>query len=176
MWSCLRCDEVDQVNEEEIPDMNDNLEEEFPSDFTTVMKKCVKMPKLNNGVRVPQREKKNNSKEQTNCGKNVVRVPQREEENNNKEQTNCGKNVGNVRSLGYQPKSTINQHLNIFVPIPNNELNNYEKQRHGQGGDAGQFLRIEGVMDSGASESVAPPDLCPEYPIRPSPGSRCKQM
>lgn len=32
-------------------------------------------------------------------------------------------------------------------------------------------MKVKGVMDSGASESVAPPNMCPHYPIVPSPGS-----
>jgi len=33
------------------------------------------------------------------------------------------------------------------------------------------WVKIKGVMDSGASESVAPPTMCPHYEVRPSPGS-----
>jgi len=33
------------------------------------------------------------------------------------------------------------------------------------------WVRVKGVMDSGASESVAPPSLCPHYDISPSAGS-----
>ena len=33
------------------------------------------------------------------------------------------------------------------------------------------WVKIKGVMDSGASESVAPPNMCPHYEIRPSAGS-----
>ena len=40
--------------------------------------------------------------------------------------------------------------------------------------DAG-WVKVEGVMDSGASESVAPPTMCPHYEIRPSPGSLAGQ-
>ena len=37
------------------------------------------------------------------------------------------------------------------------------------------WFRVKGVMDSGASESVAPPTLCPHYKLHPSPGSRAGQ-
>ena len=35
----------------------------------------------------------------------------------------------------------------------------------------GGWQWIKGVVDSGASESVAPPAMCPQYPVRPSAGS-----
>ena len=34
---------------------------------------------------------------------------------------------------------------------------------------------VKGVMDSGASESVAPPSMCPEFPVTPSAGSKAGQ-
>jgi len=37
--------------------------------------------------------------------------------------------------------------------------------------DAEGWVKVKGVMDSGASESVAPPEMCPHYEITPSPGS-----
>ena len=33
------------------------------------------------------------------------------------------------------------------------------------------WVKVRGVMDSGASEGVAPPTICPHYEIKPSPGS-----
>ena len=33
------------------------------------------------------------------------------------------------------------------------------------------WVKVKGVMDSGASEAVAPPTMCPHYEIRPSAGS-----
>jgi len=41
--------------------------------------------------------------------------------------------------------------------------------------DAQGWVRIKGVMDSGASESVAPPSMCPHYPVQESPGSKVGQ-
>jgi len=41
--------------------------------------------------------------------------------------------------------------------------------------DAEGWVKVKGVMDSGASESVAPPTMCPHYPVRPSPGSMSGQ-
>ena len=138
MWSSLTREEANNIIEEEFSDNYSVNEEEFPDDFVTVKKKHKKMPKMNNGVRVPQSEKKNS------------------------------------RTVGYQP----NGHLNIFVPAQSkSELNNYEQQRpggHQRGGAC--CVKIEGVMDSGASESVAPPGLCADYPIMPSAGSKSGQM
>jgi len=37
--------------------------------------------------------------------------------------------------------------------------------------DRNGWVKVTGVMDSGASESVAPPSMCPHYPVEPSPGS-----
>ena len=37
--------------------------------------------------------------------------------------------------------------------------------------DKDGWVKVKGVMDSGASESVAPPTMCPHYEITPSPGS-----
>ena len=37
--------------------------------------------------------------------------------------------------------------------------------------DDNGYIKITGVMDSGASESVAPTSMCPQYDVRPSPGS-----
>ena len=37
--------------------------------------------------------------------------------------------------------------------------------------DKDGWVKVKGVMDSGASESVAPPTMCPHYDITPSPGS-----
>ena len=38
--------------------------------------------------------------------------------------------------------------------------------------EADGWLKVKGVMDSGASESVAHPSMCPDYDVQPSPGSR----
>jgi len=39
----------------------------------------------------------------------------------------------------------------------------------------GGWQRIQGVMDSGASESVAHPSMCPQYRVKPSAGSNAGQ-
>ena len=41
--------------------------------------------------------------------------------------------------------------------------------------DAEGWVKVESVMDSGASECVAPPDMCPDYEIVPSVGSEMGQ-
>jgi len=57
--------------------------------------------------------------------------------------------------------------LNLFCKEPAlKELNPAITKR-----DNGGWQRIQGVMDSGASESVAHPSMCPQYAVRPSAGS-----
>ena len=46
------------------------------------------------------------------------------------------------------------------------ELNSMEWKREEEG-----WIKVKGAMDSGATESVAPPSMCPEYLVTPSPGS-----
>ena len=46
-------------------------------------------------------------------------------------------------------------------------LNSMEYKKCQEGG----WIKVKGAMDSGATESVAPPDMCPNYDITPSPGS-----
>jgi len=41
--------------------------------------------------------------------------------------------------------------------------------------DSEGWVKVKGVMDSGASESVAPPTMCPHYPVVPSAGSMSGQ-
>ena len=55
----------------------------------------------------------------------------------------------------------------LFKVPAQKELNKFIGQKPDQNG----WVKIKGVMDSGASESVAPPEMCPHYPIQPSPGS-----
>ena len=45
----------------------------------------------------------------------------------------------------------------------------------GSNPDTDGWVRVKGVMDSGASECVAPPTMCPHYPIVPSVGSEAGQ-
>ena len=47
------------------------------------------------------------------------------------------------------------------------ELNHFRGVR-----TEGEWVKVRAVMDSGASESVAPPDMCPLYPINESEGSK----
>ena len=74
--------------------------------------------------------------------------------------------------MGNYSKNKMRKHLNIFVSAPKNKtLNPAVGQHEAQNG----WIRIKGVMDSGASESVAPPGLCPLYPVVPSAGSMAGQ-
>ena len=52
-------------------------------------------------------------------------------------------------------KQPVQKEINAFAAAPDSE----------------GYIKITGVMDSGASESVAPPTMCPQFDIKPSPGS-----
>ena len=58
------------------------------------------------------------------------------------------------------------KHMKSFKETTSKELHPAIAQ--GQDG----WQRIEGVMDSGASESVAHPSMCPQYEVVPSVGSK----
>ena len=69
-------------------------------------------------------------------------------------------------------------HINILEPEEADKvLNPAEVTSHGRKQSRGWRLRdggwvqVKAVMDSGCAESVAPPDLCPEYALEPSAGS-----
>ena len=68
-------------------------------------------------------------------------------------------------------KNSVRKSLNIFQKIP------VEKTLNPMVGtmDDG-WMKVVGVMDSGASESVAPPGMAPHYPVTPSPGSLAGQQ
>ena len=67
---------------------------------------------------------------------------------------------GNVKECNMLQKAQKAKPLNPFLaPTPDSE----------------GWIKVKGVMDSGASESVAPPTLCPHYPVHPSPGSLAGQ-
>ena len=70
----------------------------------------------------------------------------------------------------FDPK--VKKSLSLFfgLPVPK-ELNPMVQQLPDQNG----WRRIKGVMDSGASESVSHPDLCPDYEVQPSAGSKIGQ-
>ena len=66
-----------------------------------------------------------------------------------------------------QPKKPAKQlHVLIKAP-PKHNLNNFEANK----ATSDEWIKIKGVMDSGASESVAPPSAAPHVPITPSEGS-----
>ena len=46
-----------------------------------------------------------------------------------------------------------------------------KKQSRGWRMRDGGWVQVKAVMDSGCGQSVAPPDLCPEYALEPSAGS-----
>ena len=77
-------------------------------------------------------------------------------------------------TVGYQPKEKAGKakecHVLTKVPV-NKELSPFV----GTKPDGEGWLKITGVMDSGASESVAPPTMCPHVEIKPSPGSMAGQ-
>ena len=64
--------------------------------------------------------------------------------------------------------------MNLFVKetsadtnAPAKVLNSMEYKKVSNNG----WIKVKGAMDSGATESVAPPDLCPHYAVTPSPMS-----
>jgi hypothetical protein len=61
--------------------------------------------------------------------------------------------------------------LNLFFKEPSMKELNPAITRVEDGG----WQRIKGVMDSGASESVAHPSMCPQYRVKPSAGSNAGQ-
>ena len=87
----------------------------------------------------------------------------------NKETTiknNWNKNNG-TKSCQTINKTTISKHLNIFIKEPiKKTLDPFVSQQAEDG-----WLQVKGVMDSGASESVAPANLAPQYTVTSSPGS-----
>ena len=82
-------------------------------------------------------------------------------------------------------ESEMNEKLNGFMDEFENQLNpleaepydsplNIGEKRKARGfsrNDAG-WVKVEAVMDSGCNQSVAPPEMCPDYEIRESPGSK----
>ena len=65
-----------------------------------------------------------------------------------------------------------NKTLNLFQKIPVvKELSPVITEKSDMSG----WMCIKGVMDSGASESVAPPSMCPEVEVTPSVGSKAGQ-
>ena len=65
------------------------------------------------------------------------------------------KGTGKTKECNLLDKAPSTKELNPFV---------------GATPDREGWMKIKGVMDSGASESVAPPTTCPHYEIKPSPG------
>jgi len=65
----------------------------------------------------------------------------------------------------------IGKTLNLFFKEPTMKELNPAISHVEDGG----WQRIRGVMDSGASESVAHPSMCPQYRVKPSAGSTAGQ-
>jgi hypothetical protein len=65
----------------------------------------------------------------------------------------------------------IGKTLNLFFKEPSMKELNPAISHVEDGG----WQRIRGVMDSGASESVAHPSMCPQYRVKPSAGSTAGQ-
>ena len=85
-----------------------------------------------------------------------------------------------VRNMGeridMRKKGVPMNHLNLFMKEPSSsgptkELHPAVKYKTVEDG----WVKVRGVMDSGASEAVAPPTMCPHYEITPSPGSLAGQ-
>ena len=84
-------------------------------------------------------------------------------------------------SPGYQTnKNTKNKHrnwrpLNLFEKATTAESAKILSPFIASKQDENGYTAVTSVMDSGASESVAPAAMCPGYPIRPSAGSLAGQ-
>jgi len=96
-----------------------------------------------------------------NYSKNWVRKQQGNEGHKPK------KNEGQKPNINEAQKAKI---LNMFMKAPEPEAKDLNPFI-GAKPDAAGWTRVKGVMDSGASESVAPPNMCPQYKVFPSPGS-----
>ena len=86
-------------------------------------------------------------------------------------------------SAGYQTNNNTKKKNHVWKPLP---LNLFEKATTaespkilspfmGNKPDANGYTSVTSVMDSGASESVAPASMCPLYPVKPSVGSLAGQ-
>ena len=69
------------------------------------------------------------------------------------------------------PKKFDDKLLTLFFKEPLAEIKELNPVIREDGG----WTRIKGIMDSGASESVAHPGMTPEYEVQESPGSKAGQ-
>ena len=73
--------------------------------------------------------------------------------------------------MGSAPKKFDDKLLTLFFKEPLAEIKELNPVIREDGG----WTRIKGIMDSGASESVAHPGMTPEYEVQESPGSKAGQ-
>ena len=79
-----------------------------------------------------------------------------------------------VRFEGVKTKNMVP--LSLFLPGKDEDASEGKKGLFPvTSGDPDGWQWIKGVVDSGAAESVAHPSMCPQYPVRPSAGSKAGQ-
>ena len=125
-----------------------NYNQNFPNDIENEPVRKKKMKAMGNYSKRSQRERKTAARRHS---------PTFE----------VGQNLG-AREKVIKPNKTIN----LFQKIPViKELNPVINEKNEMNG----WTCIQGVMDSGASESVAPPSMCPDVAVTPSAGSKAGQ-
>jgi hypothetical protein len=143
----------------------------------------------------PQKNDKKTKYKSLNCFTKLHRNPNKEPEAQESGQLANGlSGISTVKWIGFQEQETkpteiteqstpklpspgsegcADKKLNIFLKLPTEE----DKVQHPFVGVLGVkpagdgYIEVRGVMDSGASESVAPPSMCPHVKITPSAGS-----
>ena len=99
------------------------------------------------------------------------KIPQHENESAKKKQKAMG-NYSKRSQMSQKEKKKKFKTLQLFQKVPIvKELSPFIGEKSNTGG----WTCIKGVMDSGASESVAPPTMCPEFEVTPSAGSKAGQ-
>ena len=83
--------------------------------------------------------------------------------------------MGNYSKRSMKPRfqpvgKTKMRELHLFAKVPLQEIPKVLCPAISEETDG--WLKVKSVMDSGASESVASPLMCPDYEVRPSAGSR----
>ena len=134
---------------EEDEEMND---EDFPA-FTVQQKTGKpKMPRMGN------------------YSKNMVRKT-KSEEHKKFVKKECEEPATTVKTSGGTWEDFNRALMCLYPKVQSKELNPFIGAKPDEYG----WTPLTGVMDSGASESVGPPSMCPSYPITSSPGSRAGQ-
>ena len=140
-------------------------EEEFMSteEWNTVEKKKKKMAPMGNYSKSSQKDRKIAAK--------LVRPPVTSVSMKDlKDACEDAKNHEYSDKLSFK-KCEKKQLCPLFKAPVAKDLHPFVHTKQGEQG----WVNITAVMDSGASESVAPPSMCPHYEVVPSEGSKCGQ-